>query len=454
MANSNASPGATATLAAFVHDATLASLPDSARHAARRAVVNIVGCCVGGARHEIVETAARALLPWSGVKTSSLIGRREGADPLTAAQLNAMASAAYSFDDTHAETILHPSGAVAAALLAMGEVQPLSGEEFLLAFVLGIDVASRLSKAVSLAPADGDIGWSQTGIAAGVGAAAAAARALRLDAQEIQRAIAIAALQASGFRAANGTMAATLLFGNAAQAGVRAAYLARHGLTAPPEALEGKYGYLDLFATRAYPAYLTADLGTRFEVEALGYKPYPCGVVIHPAIDAALAWRSAQGQAATSIREVRLRAHPSAMALAFRRHPENVLEAKVSLYHWLAAALVRGQASISEGLQQAIEESSIAALRDRIHVQSDPNLAPESAELTVVLERGDEQHYTVRHCKGSVAHPMTDNDLSAKFLTQTEPVLGPTRSALLLEQCWAVERIDEVAHIARLARLA
>src|SRR5207249_11021927 len=131
--------GATAALAHFVHGARHAGLPASTRHAARRALVNIIGCFLGGARHEIVEIAARTLLPRAGVGTASLLGRNERTDILTATLLNSMSSAAYSFDDTHADAILHPSGAVATTLLALAEQQPMSGQDFLLAFVLGVE---------------------------------------------------------------------------------------------------------------------------------------------------------------------------------------------------------------------------------------------------------------------------------------------------------------------------
>ena len=233
----------TEKLASFVQSTRISDLPQSARHAARRAFVNIVGCFIGGAEHEIVETAAGALLPIAGTGSTTVLGRPERADMLTAVLLNGLSSAAYSFDDTHAQAIVHPSGAVATVLLALAEHKELTGEQFLTAFVLGVEVACRLSKAVSVSPANGDMGWSQTGIAAGVGAAAAASKALDLDAQAVAWAVGIAASQASGFRVVHGTMCATLIFGHAAQTGLRAALLSQRGFTAGTSSIEGKYGF-------------------------------------------------------------------------------------------------------------------------------------------------------------------------------------------------------------------
>jgi 2-methylcitrate dehydratase PrpD len=445
------SEGETARLAKFARETRYADLPLSTRHAARRAFVNIVGCCLGGATHEIVETAAAALLPLAGSKAASLIGRRERADVVTAALLNGLASAAYSFDDTHAEAILHPTGAVTVALLALAEQRTTGGEDFINALTIGVDVASRVSKAVSTPPARGDVGWSQTGIAAGIGAAAAAARILGLGEAESTAALSIAALQGSGFRVAHGTMAGSLIMGQAGQTGLRATLLARHGMDAPRAVLEGRYGFTSLFAVEPHMPYLTEDLGIRFEVERLGFKPYPCGVVIHAALDAALAWRASSDAPPASIRRVQLRVHPSGVELGFRRHPANPLEAKVSLCHWVAGALVRGCATLAEGTRAAIDDPQIARLRELIELEGDPQLAGDAASMTIVAG-GEQRRIDIAHCKGSMAQPMSDDDLSAKFMGQAQTQLPPAQAAELLGKCWAVERQPSVAELVRLAR--
>jgi 2-methylcitrate dehydratase PrpD len=337
-------------------------------------------------------------------------------------------------------------------LLALAEQQPLPGEDFLLALVLGVDVASRVSKAVSTAPASGDIGWSQTGIAAGIGAAAAAAKVLRLDPAQTTWAMGIAALQGSGFREAHGTMSASLIFGHAAQCGLRAAILAREGLSGPAAPLEGSYGFAKLFAAKPHLDHLTDQLGQRFEIEALAYKPYPCGVVIHPAVDAALAWHRSSGRSAAAIERVNLRAHPSAVALGFRRHPAGVLEAKVSFCHWVAAALALGRAGLADGQQQAIAEPAIARLRDLIEVEGDASTAADAVTMTVLLKGGERQPIAIPHAKGSVANPMSDGDLDEKFRGQVQLHLSEQQAARLLEHCWGVDEMQDAAALARLAR--
>jgi 2-methylcitrate dehydratase PrpD len=300
-------------------------------------------------------------------------------------------------------------------------------------------------------PAEGDIGWSQTGVAAGIGAAAAAAKALGLDRQRTTWALAIAAQEACGFRAAHGSMAATLIFGHAAQSGLRAALLARQGLSAPQAALEGKFGFMSLFASRPHLPYLTEGLGTRFEVEALAYKPYPCGVVIHPALDAALAWRK-QHSDPSLVERVRLRVHPSAQELGFRRHPANVLEAKVSLFHWVAAALATGRAGLAEGQRACMDDAAVVRLRELIELQADAAMRADAAELAVALRDGREQDIAICPSKGSVANPMTDEDLSTKFRGQAAMTLAAAPAGQVLEACWNIDRLQDVAQVARMAR--
>jgi 2-methylcitrate dehydratase PrpD len=444
------SDGATSQLARFICETSYEDLPQTALHAARRALVNIIGCCLSGAQHPIVETAARTLLPFGGADQASLLGRPERTDILTATLLNSLSSAAYSFDDTHAETMLHPSGVVAATLLAIGEHRRMSGREFVLAFVLGVDIASRISKATSVAPASAEIGWSQTGIAAGIGAAAAASKALGLDLRATLSAVSISSLQAAGNRAAHGTMSATLIFGHAAQCGLRSALLAREGLSAPLEPLTGKYGYASLFAKSAHLPYLTELLGQRYEIEALTYKPYPCGIVIHPAIDAALEWRRSREQNSESIEAIRLHVHPDALALGYRRHPTNPLEAKVSLCHWTGAALAFGRATLTEVQTAAIEDPEVTRLRGIIELTSNDELTSEASVLNVAGKNGNQETITIDRCKGSILNPMSDDDLVDKFLGQAHLTLSPIKASRVMSACWDIDKLPDVSQICRL----
>src|SRR6185437_2739906 len=170
------------------------------------------GCTLGGARHEIVDLTDRTLAPFAGPPHATLFGRGRKTDALHAALINCLASSIYSFDDTHEQAVVHPSGPVAAAILALAERRPVRGTDFLTAFALGVEMECRLCKAVTVPPAKGSIAWSGTGIAAAV----AAGKLLKLDAARLRCAIGIALSQAAGFRAMHGTMCSSMMPAQAA----------------------------------------------------------------------------------------------------------------------------------------------------------------------------------------------------------------------------------------------
>ena len=321
----------TSSLAEFVVTAGYDSLPDTVRHEGTRAFLNIVGCTLGGSQHEAVGLTERALAPFYGPQLCTIFGRNRKTDALHAALINCMASGIYAFDDTHEQAVVHPSGPVAAAILALSETRPVTGPDFLTAFVVGVEAVCRLSKAISVPPAEGMIAWAQTGVCGGLGAAVAAGKLLRLDETAMTHAIGIALSQAAGFRAMFGTMSASLLQAQAAQTGLRAAVMAESGFTSSATALEGQHGFLSLFAERADAPALTQGLGTQFEILRNTYKPYPCGIVIHPIIEACLQLRQQHALAPESIAEVRIKTAPSALALTGRRNPQNGIEARVIL---------------------------------------------------------------------------------------------------------------------------
>ena len=149
---SDADPQVTALLARFVLETSIEAIPENVRREGIRSLVNIIGCALGGSRHDAVNKAWAALQPFSGGEQVTVIGRSQRADALTAAFINTLSCSINSFDDTHAEAIVHPSGPVMTAVLAVAEMQPVTGAEALAAFMLGIEAVCRLSKAISVTP--------------------------------------------------------------------------------------------------------------------------------------------------------------------------------------------------------------------------------------------------------------------------------------------------------------
>jgi 2-methylcitrate dehydratase PrpD len=449
MATDLTTSDATGRLARYVLGTKLKDMPIEVRVEARRAFLNILGCMLGGARHETVDAVDAAFGPFAGPPKATLIGRGAKTDPLHATLINCLASSVHSFDDTHALAIVHPSGPVAAAALAVAEQQPIGGANFLAAFALGIETVCRVSMAVSVAPARGTIAWSQTGIAGGLGAAVAAGKLLGLDEDGMRRAIGIAASQAAGIRAMHGTMTTALMPAQAARTGLAAALLAAKGFTASLIGLEGRYGYLSVFADEPHLAYLLDDFGTRSEVLRNTYKPYPCGIVIHPILDACLQLKRDHALDHREIERVAINASPAAMALTDRRNATDEFQTHVSLYHWVAVAFIRGTARTTDMLTEVALDPVIVAFQDRITAVRDEAITPDAAEVVVSLRDGQKLTCRIEHCIGSESQPMTDEQLEEKFLDLAETSIGVERGRKLIAACRAIETASDVGVIAR-----
>ncbi|HVE54625.1 MAG TPA: MmgE/PrpD family protein, partial [Ramlibacter sp.] len=279
-------------LAEFVATHPSRGWNDAVDHEAHRTFLNWLGCAVGAAKHEAADAALAAVAELQPAPQATVAGRRERVDMASAALVNGITSHTFDFDDTHLKTIIHPAGPVASALLALAEHRGMSGREVVDALVLGIDVACRLGNLVY--PEHYDRGWHITGTTGMFGAAAGCARLLKLDAQQTQMALGIAASQPIGLREQFGTMTKPFHPGAAARAGLMSALLAAKGFTSSARALEAPRGWAQVVSTKTAWNEATDELGERFEISFTSYKPFACGIVIHPSIDACVQLR-AQG---------------------------------------------------------------------------------------------------------------------------------------------------------------
>ena len=440
-------PAITYAIADFAMSGSFAGLPGEVQRESVRAVVNWVGCVLGGASTPTGEAAIKGLQSYSQPGRCRVIGRHELFDAPGAAVINCLASAAHAYDDTHLATITHPTGPVISALLALAEHQPIAGEDFLAALMMGMEVECRLSAIITAPGTGASGGWYITGVTGSIGAAAAVGRLLGLDRNAMVSALGLAAAQSCGTRGTHASMACAYVPAIAAQAGFIAAMMARTGFECGPAAVAGRNGVVEVIAPKADHAAIIRDIGRHWEVLGNAYKPYPCGIVIHSAIDACLELVRRNMPNPDEIAEVAFDVTPGALALCWHKLPESELEAQVSLYHWLAAALIHGEAGIAQAQLACIQDTRVRDLQSRLTATSNPALAIDQAKAVMRLRNGTTHSVSIEHGVGSLVKPMSDDDLSVKFLSQARGVIPDDNARKLLEASWNTRRLDNVANL-------
>ncbi|HEV8412609.1 MAG TPA: MmgE/PrpD family protein [Bryobacteraceae bacterium] len=435
----------TQTLASYIVTSRIESIPEDVRHEARRAIVNYVGCALGGSIDTAVDRAIQALGPYSGKPTASILGRGERMDPLHASLMNGISSHIYDFDDTTPKNYIHPTSPVASALFAYASANPVSGRDFMEAFILGFEAESRIGNAVY--PAHYDAGWHITGTTGVFGAAAAIGKLLNLEGHEMIWAIGLAATQAAGLREMFGSMAKALHPGRAAQNGYAAALLAQAGFTAGEHSLEGPRGFAAVQAAKFDLSKITTRLGEDFDLRENTYKPFPCGIVNHPTIDGCIQIHDEHRPDPGNIAAVRLRVAPLVMDLCNQQGITKGLQGKFSVYHGAAIGLVRGKAGVQEYTDDAVNDPQIKRVRELATAVGDPSITEDQARIEVQLTTGQTLTRFVEQSLGNIHRPMTDKQLEAKFRDQAVAAIPAAQVQKAIALCWKIDDLDDVAEL-------
>ena len=295
--------------------------------------------------------------------------------------MNGISSHVYDYDDTTPKNYSHPSSPVASALFAYASANRVSGRQFIEAFVFGFEAESRVANAVY--PAHYDAGWHITGTSGVFGAATAIGKLLGLGEQQMVWAIGLAATQAAGLREMFGSMAKSFHPGRSAQNGYAAALLAQAGFTAGERAIEGPRGFAAVTAARFDLSKVTDRLGVDFDLRANTYKPFPCGIVNHPTIDACIQLHEAHRIPAAEIASVQLRVAPLVLDLCNQTGITKGLQGKFSVYHGAAVGLVRGKAGIQEYTDAAVNDPAVKRVRELTRAAGDSSITEDQAHVTV-----------------------------------------------------------------------
>ena len=439
-------PGVTETLAKFVVDTRYDDLPPQAIHQAKRSLMNFFAVALTGCRDQTFETALQTLAAFSGGRQAALIGRRDRIDALGAAFLNAAGANVLDFCDTHVPTAIHPTAPLAPALLAVAELQRVSGRDLILAFVLGQEVECRIGLAIS--PSHYNRGWHITTTCGVFGAAAGSGKLLGLNEKQMVWALGTAATEASGLCECLGTPAKSVGVGNAARNGLFAALLAAKDFAGPAEPLAGKQGYYHALGEAANLSALIDGLGESWEIMPTSYKPYPCGFVMHPAIDCVLGWR--RENPGVQVDKVVVTGNPLMAVRADRPNISSGRESQVSVQHAVAAALIFGKAGLEQFTDACVNDPAVRALRGKVEVLRDEKYPTVAAAVAITTADGKTHKLSQQAARGSDSNPMSDRDLEDK-LRDAAASWNPRHDiAPLIDAIWTIDKSADIAKLAAL----
>jgi len=444
----------TRKLAEFVAGTPREAIGNEARTQARRAVLDTLGVALAGTAEDVSRIVAETAREEGGREEATVLGHDFLAPAAQAALVNGASAHALDFDDVAANMRGHPSVPLLPAVLALGEKLGSSGSDLLDAFVLGFEVECKLGKAIG--GLHYLLGWHATSTFGSIGATAACSRLMRLNTDQTQTALAVAASLASGLRQNFGTMTKPLHAGWSAHNGVVAATLASRGLTADARALEGDNGFLRAMSGGAEvdPTAAVRDLGDPWEIvdPGIGVKLYPCCYATHRAVDAAIEARQ-NGISGNDIERVEITVTPGTLQPLIRRLPETGLEAKFSMEYCVSAALVDGHVGLDSFQDETVQRYDLRAVMANVHVAEggEPMQFPIGgvAEVTIRTRDGSQPSTLVHTPRGDPRNPLSWDQLADKFRDCAGLVVPAEKVQRALG---VVEQLEELSDICELTR--
>lgn len=417
-------------------------VPAAVLHESKRCLLDYLGLAVGAAQEEAPAIVSRQMQLLGGHRQAAVLGTGTRLRASDAALVNGISAHVFDFDDTHIPTILHPTTPVYAAGLALAEWRGRPGAELLAAHALGYELSARVSMA--LYPEHYDIGWHMTGTTGTLAAATASSRLLGLSPGVMTHAIGLAATQAAGHREQFGAMTKSFHAGHAAEGGLLSALLAEGGFVAAPDSLQGRRGMLSVMSTHSTPSDLTAGLGEGWEIFRNGVKPYACGVVTHPPIDAVRILGRDHGVLPDDVVGIELAVHPLVAELTGKTNPLTALEGKFSVQFACAIAMIEGTARERQFSDANVHRPDVRSLMSRISVVPSTKVPHEAAVATARLVDGRELTVRVDAATGTPGNRMSDEDLLEKFHDLVDPVLGASQAGLLADRVWGIDQASSV----------
>ena len=443
----------TKELAEFITRTRYDDLSDEVIDKAKSLVLEQLGCQL-----------AFATLPWSKAVYKYIRDRKGGREESTvvnyglkttaedATFANATFSHGFEMDDDEPHSVSHPGCVIIPPALAIGEMEMISGKEFLTAAVVGYEVMLRIGVATRSML---NRGFHTTAVLGTFGSAAATSKVLGLNTDTVVNALAIAASESSGLGeySETGGSVKRLHAGFAAQAGVRAVFLAQRGLTGPPTALEGKKGFCQAFADEYSLNEITAGLGKEFRILWVGNKPYCCCAAQHSTIDAVSKMIEAHIIKSEDIEKITVGQIPrDVRAVGNIVEPRDITSAQFSGRFGIALRLIKNGNQFKDYSEENLQDPEIISLAKRIEYVVDEELEKLPIDsiptkVTIRLKDGTIYKERVDYAKGTIQNPMTKEELQDKFRGLASMVMSSNRVENIIQTIGELEALDNVRRL-------
>jgi 2-methylcitrate dehydratase PrpD len=442
--------GLTDTIARLVSGFDGARVEAEALTRAKHGVLDAIGVALAG----VGEPVSKVMLAYSDelplLSDATIWGTARKVALTEAALINGTLAHALDYDDMNRSMLGHPSSVLTAALLPLAESMNLPGRKVLEGYVVGLEAMARIGRIFGMQAYDRS--WHPTAVLGVIGAAAGASYLLRLDHAQTVNAIGIAASEASGLKKNFGAMMKSVHAGSAARKGVWAAQFARRGLAADAAALEGKFGFCDMF-NEMPEAREPADAATRpLDIMAAGlvFKQYPCCGGLHTLLDIMLDLRGKQALRAEQVENIECHLHPQKVAYLDRPAPTESLAAKFSTQYCVAVALLNGRVGLADFTGTAIVEAPRRDLMKKVRIVAREDFGSFESEIIVRKAGGGEVRGRMTEARGSIRNPLSEAELLQKFTDCAGVILSAAQAA---EAGAALLALDTAPDLARVLAL-
>lgn len=409
-------------LATFVQGVRYADLPDYAVAKAKTCILDWVGVAMAASRDDVTRPLRAYVDAVGGAPDATLLGVGTRTSVTNAALYNGTVGHLLDFDDTNQIFIGHASAVIVPAIFALAEMTHATGKDIIAAYMVGSEVQWKLGEALVNAGDHYALGWHSTGTVGAFGAAAAAAWLLKLDHRQTTMAFGLVASEAGGFQEQFGTHAKPFHAGRSNEVGVRAALLAKAGLTSARTALDGKVGYFGLISNR-YSADKIGNFGKPWGIlestfaRGINLKAHPVCASGVGGIEGMQELIAEHGFSAADVESIRCGVRPGSLNILAHHQPQTGLQAKFSVEYWMAATLVYGKLGLEQITDEAVQNPAVQALIKKVQVDPDESIDVSKARvnISVQLKDGRSLQKTYYPAKGAADNPMNLEELTRKF---------------------------------------